>query len=139
MFVKPAHLGSSVGIVKVTDAQRMQEALTGAFAHDARVIVEAAAPGIEVECGVLGNPRDERGASGAAALASTPGEIVFEGDFYDFEAKYEPGRHGAAGAGADLAARRPSGCASWRWRRLRARAATAWRAWTSSSTARTCC
>jgi D-alanine-D-alanine ligase len=40
---------------------------------------------------VLGNPRDHRGESGAAALASTPGEVVFKGDFYDFEAKYEPG------------------------------------------------
>jgi D-alanine-D-alanine ligase len=91
VFVKPAHLGSSVGIVKVTDAEALGEALTGAFAHDARVIVEAAAPGIEVECGVLAVPR-EQGAQGAvAALASTPGEISFAGDFYDFEAKYTPG------------------------------------------------
>ena len=91
VFVKPAHLGSSVGIVKVTDAERLQESLTGAFAHDARLIVEAAAPGIEVECGVLGNPRGQRADGGAAALVSTPGEIVFESDFYDFAAKYEPG------------------------------------------------
>jgi D-alanine-D-alanine ligase len=91
VFVKPAHLGSSLGIVKVTDAELLGEALTGAFAHDARLIVEAAAPGIEVECGVLANPRAERADGGAAALASVPGEIVFRGDFYDFAAKYEPG------------------------------------------------
>jgi D-alanine-D-alanine ligase len=91
VFVKPAHLGSSLGIVKVTEAEGLAEALTGAFAHDSRVIVEAAAPGIEVECGVLGNPRAERADGDAAALASTPGEIVFAGDFYDFAAKYEPG------------------------------------------------
>jgi D-alanine-D-alanine ligase len=91
VFVKPAHLGSSLGIVKVTDAERLSEALTGAFTHDARLIVEAAAPGIEVECGVLGEPRGERSGGGAAALASIPGEIVFAGEFYDFAAKYEPG------------------------------------------------
>jgi D-alanine-D-alanine ligase len=83
VFVKPSHLGSSVGIVKVTAAGQIEQALQSAFAHDARVIVEAAAPGIEVECGVLGRTGD--------ALASTPGEIVFEGDFYDFDAKYAPG------------------------------------------------
>jgi D-alanine-D-alanine ligase len=91
VFVKPAHLGSSLGIVKVTDAERLQEALGGAFAHDARVIVEAMAPGVEVECGVLGSSGSEREAGGAAAIASTPGEISFAGEFYDFDAKYRPG------------------------------------------------
>jgi D-alanine-D-alanine ligase len=92
VFVKPSHLGSSVGIVRVTDAAQMTQALQSAFTHDARVIVEAAAQGVEVECAVLGltvHERDEHG--GSAALASTPGEIVFEGDFYDFAAKYAPG------------------------------------------------
>ena len=91
MFVKPAHLGSSVGIVKVTDPERLGEALEGAYAHDARVIVEATAPGVEVECAVLGSLAAERVAGAGAALASTPGEISFEGDFYDFDAKYLPG------------------------------------------------
>jgi D-alanine-D-alanine ligase len=91
VFVKPAHLGSSMGIVKVTEAERLGEALSGAFAHDARLIAEAAAPGVEVECGVLGNPRGGRADGDAAALASVAGEIVFSGDFYDFAAKYEPG------------------------------------------------
>ena len=54
VFVKPAHLGSSVGIVKVLAAEQMGEALDAAFSHDAHVIVEALAPGVEVECGVLG-------------------------------------------------------------------------------------
>jgi D-alanine-D-alanine ligase len=85
VFVKPAHLGSSVGIVKVTAEHELLAALESAFAYDARVIVEAAAPGAEVECAVLGSS-----ASGQMQ-ASTPGEIRFEGDFYDFEAKYEPG------------------------------------------------
>jgi D-alanine-D-alanine ligase len=90
VFVKPAHLGSSVGIVKVTAAERMAPALEQAFAHDERVIVEALARGTEVECGVLGLPRAERGA-GRVASASEPGEIVLRGEWYDFEAKYEPG------------------------------------------------
>ncbi len=80
VFVKPAHLGSSVGIAKVTDAARLGEALDRAFAHDPLVIVEAAAPGLEVECGVLG-----------PAFASVPGEIVFAGEWYDYAAKYEAG------------------------------------------------
>lgn len=90
VFVKPAHLGSSVGIVKVSDAERMRGALESAFAHDARVIVEAAAPGVEVECAVLGLTAAER-ADGLAAVASTPGEIGYATDFYDFDAKYADG------------------------------------------------
>jgi D-alanine-D-alanine ligase len=80
VFVKPAHLGSSVGIVKVIAAAELQDAIEQAFAHDAHVIVEAQAQGVEVECGVLG-----------PAFASEPGEIVFKGDWYDYAAKYTPG------------------------------------------------
>jgi D-alanine-D-alanine ligase len=80
VFVKPAHLGSSVGIAKVTALEELQGALEEAFAHDALVIVEALARGVEVECGVLG-----------PAFASEPGEIVFPGDWYDYTAKYTPG------------------------------------------------
>ena len=54
MFVKPAHQGSSVGIAKVSAAEELAEAIEAAFAHDALVIVEAQAAGVEVECGVLG-------------------------------------------------------------------------------------
>jgi D-alanine-D-alanine ligase len=91
VFVKPSHLGSSVGIVKVTSESQLVGAIESAFAHDERVIVEAAASGIEVECGVLGSLAAQRTQSGAPAVASIPGEIVFEGDFYDFDAKYAPG------------------------------------------------
>lgn len=92
VFVKPAHLGSSVGIVRVTEAALVAEALEQAYAHDELAIVEAMAPGIEVECGVLGLRAAERAADGGpAALASEPGEIVFPGEWYDYEAKYTPG------------------------------------------------
>jgi D-alanine-D-alanine ligase len=91
VFVKPAHLGSSVGIVKVLVHEQLQDALRGAFAHDELVIVEAMATGLEVECGVLGVPAGERGAGGEQARASLPGEIRFAGEFYDYEAKYAAG------------------------------------------------
>jgi D-alanine-D-alanine ligase len=85
VFVKPAHLGSSLGIVKVTSEGDLEQAIESAFSYDARVIVEAAARGTEVECAVLGSS-----ASGRVQV-SVAGEISFESDFYDFEAKYEPG------------------------------------------------
>jgi D-alanine-D-alanine ligase len=88
VFVKPAHLGSSVGIVKVADARLLEQALEQAFTHDPLAIVEAMAAGIEVECAVLGLPRS---ADEAAALASEPGEIVLGGEWYDRAAKYEEG------------------------------------------------
>jgi D-alanine-D-alanine ligase len=91
VFVKPAHLGSSLGIVKVSDRAQLRAALESAFAHDARVIVEAAASGIEVECAVLGRLRAERSDAAIAASASIPGEIAFDADFYDFGAKYAQG------------------------------------------------
>jgi D-alanine-D-alanine ligase len=83
VFVKPARLGSSVGIAKVAEAGELAPALDAAFAHDPCVIVEAMSTGVEVECSVLG--------SAQAAQASEPGEIVISGDWYDFAAKYEPG------------------------------------------------
>jgi len=83
LFVKPARLGSSVGIVKVTEADEIDGALETAFGHDGLVIVEAFSPGMEVECSVLGLAEPD---------ASLPGEIVLNGaDWYDYEAKYEPG------------------------------------------------
>ena len=88
VFVKPAHLGSSLGIVKVTEAESLAPALLDAFAHDELAIVEAMAPGLEVECGVLGRLRGE--ADGGRAQASEPGEIVLAGGWYDFRAKYAP-------------------------------------------------
>ncbi len=86
VFVKPARLGSSVGIARVARADELAGALDEAFVHDPRVIVEAMATGLEVECSVLGH---------SAAEASEPGEIVLagraEGAWYDFAAKYTPG------------------------------------------------
>jgi D-alanine-D-alanine ligase len=85
VFVKPARLGSSVGIARVAGAESLRGALAAAFEHDSLAIVEAAASGLEVECSVIGN-RDP--------VASQPGEIVLaqgEGGWYDYEAKYTPG------------------------------------------------
>ena len=82
LFVKPARLGSSVGISKVSTREQLPAALAGAFAHDPLVIAEAMAHGQELECSVLGNEAPE---------ASVPGEIVLTADWYDYEAKYEPG------------------------------------------------
>ncbi len=87
VFVKPAHLGSSMGIVKVSREADLADAVRDAFSHDALVIVEAMARGKEVECGVLGEQRSGDG----EAFVSKPGEIVFSGEFYDFGAKYTPG------------------------------------------------
>lgn len=85
VFVKPARLGSSVGITRVAAGDELAGALEAAFAHDSRVIVEAAVSGLEVECSVMGN--DE-------PVASQPGEILLaagEGGWYDYEAKYTQG------------------------------------------------
>jgi D-alanine-D-alanine ligase len=91
VFVKPAHLGSSVGIVRVSEHGLLADALEQAYAYDELAIVEALASGIEVECGVLGLPLAGRDDTGAPALASEPGEIVFDGEWYDYTAKYTPG------------------------------------------------
>jgi D-alanine-D-alanine ligase len=82
VFVKPARLGSSVGISKVERPAEMPAALASAFEHDPLTIVEAFADGMEVECSVLGNHDP---------VASQPGEIVVNADWYDYEAKYQPG------------------------------------------------
>ena len=83
VFVKPARLGSSVGIVKVTEAEELDAGLETAFGHDGLVIVEAFSPGMEVECSVMGLGAPE---------VSVPGEIVLLGsDWYDYDAKYKPG------------------------------------------------
>ena len=84
LFVKPARLGSSVGIAKVEDVAELAEALEQAFAHDGLVIAEAFSDGLEVECAVMGLD---------APAASVPGEIVLlkGAGWYDFEAKYTDG------------------------------------------------
>jgi D-alanine-D-alanine ligase len=82
VFVKPARLGSSVGISKVEMVEGLGAAVDEALEHDPLVIVEAMAEGLEVECSVLGN---------ADPIASQPGEIEIDSDWYDFDAKYRPG------------------------------------------------
>ena len=82
-FVKPARLGSSVGISKATGPEELEASLRLAFEHDPVVVVEKMARGLEVECSVLGNTEPE---------ASVPGEIVVKkGDWYDYENKYREG------------------------------------------------
>jgi D-alanine-D-alanine ligase len=83
VFVKPARLGSSVGISKAHDEAELHEAVALAFRHDEKVLVEEFVDGIEVECGVLGNV--------GAAQASLPGEIVAHAEWYDYAAKYDEG------------------------------------------------
>ena len=82
VFVKPARLGSSVGISKVRSEDELGAAVALARRHDDKVLVEAFVDGVEVECSVLGN-RDP--------IASLPGEIVANADWYDFSAKYDEG------------------------------------------------
>jgi D-alanine-D-alanine ligase len=83
VFVKPARLGSSVGISKAHDGDELVEAVKLAFRHDEKVLVEEFVDGIEVECGVLG--------SREAQQASIPGEIVAHAEWYDYAAKYDEG------------------------------------------------
>ncbi len=82
LWVKPSRMGSSVGITRVEKLDELDAAVELALRHDPRVIVEASAGGREVECSVLGN---------AEPQASLPGEIVSQGVWYDFEAKYTEG------------------------------------------------
>jgi D-alanine-D-alanine ligase len=82
VWVKPARLGSSVGISRVTRLDELDDAVALARRHDPRVIVEAHGGGKEVECSVLGNQ---------APRTSPPGEIVAHAEWYDHEAKYSEG------------------------------------------------
>src|SRR3954469_12766209 len=80
VFVKPANLGSSVGISKAKHATELRAAMHLAAEFDRKIVVEAAGPAArEIECAVLGNDEPE---------ASVPGEIVPSREFYDYEAKY---------------------------------------------------
>ena len=83
VVVKPARLGSSVGISIVRSAEELRPAVELAFRHDEKVLVEEFLEGVEVECSVLGNEDP---------VASVPGEIVpLASDWYDYEAKYAEG------------------------------------------------
>jgi D-alanine-D-alanine ligase len=80
VFVKPANLGSSVGISKAKDVAGLEQALDLAAQYDRKLVVEAAVPNArEIEVAVLGNDRPE---------ASVPGEVIPSREFYDYQAKY---------------------------------------------------
>jgi D-alanine-D-alanine ligase len=79
LFVKPANLGSSVGISKVYTASELPQAIHNALRYDKKVLVEEFVEGREIECSVLGNDDP---------IASLPGEVLPTHDFYSYEAKY---------------------------------------------------
>ncbi len=81
-FVKPANLGSSVGIAKATNRKELEAALDSAASYDRRVIVEAGVVAREIECSILGNDNPQ---------ASVLGETKFSAEFYDYETKYTAG------------------------------------------------
>jgi D-alanine-D-alanine ligase len=79
LFVKPANIGSSVGVGKVHNKEEYQAKIAEAFKYDRKVLIEEFIEGREVECAVLGNRN---------AQASLPGEVITKHDFYSYEAKY---------------------------------------------------
>jgi D-alanine-D-alanine ligase len=85
LFVKPANLGSSVGVSKVRTEREYIRAVKTAFEYDRKIIVEEAIRGREIECSVLGNEQP---------IASLPGEVLPRQEFYSYEAKYID-EHGA--------------------------------------------
>lgn len=97
VFVKPANMGSSIGITKVKDPGGFEAAVTLATRYDTGLVVEEAVQGREIEMGVIGWPR---------LRTSVPGEIRPSHDFYDFEDKYLEGS-----AGLEIPARLPEGVA----------------------------
>ncbi len=79
LFIKPANLGSSVGIRKVKDRKEFDAAVRNALNYDNKILIEECIKGREIECSVLGNDRP---------IASVPGEILPRDEFYSYEAKY---------------------------------------------------
>ena len=79
VFVKPANLGSSVGIRKVAERAAFAAAVEDAFAYDTKIVIERAIAGREIECAVLGNDDP---------IASVAGEVIPHHEFYSYEAKY---------------------------------------------------
>ncbi len=79
LFVKPANLGSSVGVAKVHSEKELRRAIDNAFQYDTKILIEGYVAGREIECSVLGNDNP---------IASVPGEIIPQHEFYSYEAKY---------------------------------------------------
>ncbi len=82
LFVKPANLGSSVGISQVKNFEDLGHALAEAFIYDKKILIEEAIQGREIECSVLGNDKPK---------ASLPGEVIPYREFYDYQDKYIDG------------------------------------------------
>jgi D-alanine-D-alanine ligase len=96
-FVKPANMGSSVGISKVKGEAEYANAVSEAFKYDVKIIIEEFIPGREIECGVLGNENP---------IASIPGEIIPAHEFYSYNAKYIDEN----GARLEIPAKLDNGC-----------------------------
>lgn len=79
LFVKPANLGSSVGVTKAKNQKQFKQAVNKAFEYDNKILIEEFINGREIECSVLGNEDP---------IASLPGEIILRHEFYSYEAKY---------------------------------------------------
>ena len=80
IFIKPANLGSSVGIHKVKNKREFERAVKDAFKYDSKIIIEETINGKEIECAVIGNEK---------LVASFPGEIIPKDEFYTYKAKYD--------------------------------------------------
>ena len=93
VFVKPANMGSSVGVSKARDRAELEAALEGAFAYDLKVVVEETIIGREIECAVLGNTNPR---------CSVPGEIITQDEFYSYSAKYVDEKATALAIPADV-------------------------------------
>lgn len=79
IFIKPANLGSSVGISKVSNEIEFKNAIKKAFRYDTKILIEEFIVGREIECAVLGNDNP---------IASIPGEVILNADFYSYDTKY---------------------------------------------------
>ena len=80
IFVKPANMGSSIGISKANNREELINSINEAFRYDRKIVAEEFVDGREIECAVLGN---------AECIAAIPGEVVSAKEFYDYEAKYD--------------------------------------------------
>ncbi|MDR0557973.1 MAG: D-alanine--D-alanine ligase [Treponema sp.] len=79
VFVKPANMGSSVGVNKARSEAEYLKSVREAFGYDTKIIIEECIQGREIECSVLGNE---------TVIASLPGEVISSGEFYSYNAKY---------------------------------------------------
>lgn len=95
LFVKPANLGSSVGITKVMEADDLAKAIDEALSYDPKVLIEAGIEGREIETAVMGNTKP---------AVAVPGELIVHHEFYSYAAKYEDPEGAVAVVPADLTA-----------------------------------